>query len=83
MSERKPTADELAGMAWWNNMSERERGAALQLAKANTAAEAWDWQKSVLETGEGPDVRQVYGRGRFMKAEGELPSARKPTSHSR
>ncbi len=83
MSERKPTADELAGMAWWNNLSERERGAAMQLSKGNTAAEAWDWQKSVLETGEGPDIRQVYGSGRFINAVSEHPTAKKPTTPSR
>jgi hypothetical protein len=83
MGERKPTADEIAGMAWWNNLSERERSAALQLAKANTAAEAWDWQKAVLESGDGPDIRQVFGSGRFIKAERETPSARKPNTHSR
>jgi hypothetical protein len=83
MGERKPTADEIAGMAWWNNLSERERSSALQLAKANTAAEAWDWQKSVLESGDGPDVRQVYGPGRFIKAVSEIPVTRKPTTPSR
>jgi hypothetical protein len=45
VTERKPTADELAGMAWWNTMSERERTSVMQLAKANTVAEAWNWQK--------------------------------------
>jgi hypothetical protein len=63
MTERQPTADEIAGMEWWNGMSERERAAALQLAKANTAAEAWDWQKAMLESGNGIDVKAVYGKG--------------------
>jgi hypothetical protein len=63
MTERKPTADEIAGMEWWNGMSERERAAALQLAKANTAAEAWDWQKAMLANGEGIDVKAVHGKG--------------------
>jgi|SRR5450631_51938 len=43
-------------------MTERERGIALQLAKANTVAEAWDWQKQMLATQEGIDVKEVYGK---------------------
>jgi hypothetical protein len=46
--QRHPTADELAGMQWWNSMSEAERAAALKTAgwKAGgtstpSAAEAW------------------------------------------
>jgi len=61
MSSRKPTADELAGMAWWNNLSERQRSAAMQLAKARTVAEAWDWQKKAREE-EGFDVKTAYAR---------------------
>jgi hypothetical protein len=62
MTERIPTADEIAGMYWWNSLTEQQRAAALQLAKANTVAEAWDWQKRVRET-EGIDVRAAYGKG--------------------
>jgi hypothetical protein len=46
--QRHPTADEFAGMQWWNSMSEAERAAALKTAgwKAGgtftpSAAEAW------------------------------------------
>jgi hypothetical protein len=61
MTERKPTDDELKGMAWWNSMTEQQRAAAMQVAKANTAAEAWDWQKQAWET-EGFDVKTAYPR---------------------
>ena len=43
-------------------MTERELGIALQLAKANTVAEAWDWRKQMLATQEGIDVKEVYGK---------------------
>jgi hypothetical protein len=39
--EKKPTADELAGMAWWNGMPEAERKRALAAAGTAIAAEAW------------------------------------------
>jgi hypothetical protein len=45
MTVRKPTADELAAKTCWNTMSERERSTVMQLASANTVAEAWDWEK--------------------------------------
>jgi len=31
MTDRKPTADELAGMGWWNEMTEKRRDEAMQL----------------------------------------------------
>jgi hypothetical protein len=37
----KPTADELAGIAWWNGLTEEQRRAALEAANTATAAEAW------------------------------------------
>jgi hypothetical protein len=49
VTERKPTEDEIRGMAWWNNMTEAQRGTAMQLAKATTAAQAWDHHKLMLE----------------------------------
>jgi hypothetical protein len=61
MTEREPTDDELKGMAWWNSMTELQRAAAMQLAKAKTVAEAWDWQKQAWET-EGFDVKTAYPR---------------------
>jgi hypothetical protein len=36
------TADEAAGLQWWNRMTESQRGTILQFFKANTSAEAWD-----------------------------------------
>ena len=41
MTTTEPTADELAGMTWWNSLDKSER--AYWLAEANTAvpAEAW------------------------------------------
>ena len=46
--QRQPTADEIAGMQWWNSMSEAERAAALKAAGwksggafTPSAAEAW------------------------------------------
>ena len=41
MTTTEPTADELAGMDWWNSIDKAER--AFWLAKAGTAvpAEAW------------------------------------------
>ena len=62
MTERIPTADEIAGMYWWKSLTEQQRVAALQLAKANTVPEAWNWQKQVRGA-EGFDVNTAYGRG--------------------
>jgi hypothetical protein len=39
--DRKPTADELAGMQWWNSLSEAQRATALRDA---------GWQPSGLGT---------------------------------
>jgi len=62
MTEGKATADEVAGMYWWNSMTEKQRSAALQMAKANSIAEAWDWQKDQLADGQGIDVKNVVGK---------------------
>jgi len=47
-NDRKPTADELAGMQWWNSMTEAERAKALEAAGwtsggtwTPSAADAW------------------------------------------
>jgi hypothetical protein len=63
MTDRTSNADEIAGMYWWNRMSENERRAVLQLAKANSVAEAWDWHKQALATGDAIDIKAVYGKG--------------------
>jgi hypothetical protein len=63
MTDRVPTEDEIAGMYWWNTMTENERGAVLQLAKANSVAEAWDWHKQALATGDAIDIKAIYGKG--------------------
>jgi hypothetical protein len=38
---REPTADERAGMAWWNSLSEPRRGDWLLMAGSAKAADAW------------------------------------------
>lgn len=50
--KRPPTADELAGIAWWNSLSEPERATALKAAGwksggtfTPSAADAWAWHK--------------------------------------
>jgi hypothetical protein len=62
VTQHTPTADEVAGMYWWNSMSERERSAVMQLAKANSVAEAWDWHKLTVEAGKGIEMKAIYGR---------------------
>jgi hypothetical protein len=63
MTDQAPSADEVAGIYWWNSMSENERGAVLHLAKANSVAEAWDWHKQALATGDAIDIKTVYATG--------------------
>ena len=49
MEQREPTADELAGMAWWNALTETERADALNRAGDGrhipSAADAWAFHK--------------------------------------
>lgn len=40
--EREATADEVAGMAWWNALSDDERGRWLRLADSAVPADAWE-----------------------------------------
>lgn len=49
---RQPTADEIAGMHWWNSMTDAERAKALELAGwksggswTPSAADAWTAHK--------------------------------------
>lgn len=39
--DRKPTADEQAGMDWWNSLSETMREYWCEMAKSYIAADAW------------------------------------------
>lgn len=39
--DRKPNADEIAGMAWWNNVTEPARAEILRATPNWTVAEAW------------------------------------------
>lgn len=55
VDDRKPTADELAGMQWWNSMTEAERARALEVAGwtsggtwTPSAADAWTVHKQRL-----------------------------------
>lgn len=45
----KPTEDELAGMTWWNGLSEYERQRWMKLAgNTGQAADAWaEWKRCV------------------------------------
>lgn len=40
-----PTADERAGMDWWNGLSENKRGLWLRRSKGQSAADAWAFFK--------------------------------------
>lgn len=51
-AKRQPTADEIAGMCWWNNLTEPERATALKMAGwqhggtyTPSAADAWAWHQ--------------------------------------
>ncbi len=63
MATVKPTKDELAGMAWWNSLTERQRAQALKVAGWNpasadgpSAADAWATHKNLRKI-----VRAVEG----------------------
>jgi len=54
VSEREPTADDLAGMKWWNDMTEAERAKTLAdagwksgAAWTPSAADAWAHHKKI------------------------------------
>jgi hypothetical protein len=59
-------------------MSEKERAAALQLAKAKTVAEAWEWQKAMLANGE----REAQNETSWTEG-GVRPAVRKPSEPAR
>jgi hypothetical protein len=59
----QPTADEIAGMKWWNSMTEAERAKALEAAGwrsggtwTPSAADAWALHKKRLGLKESTDV---------------------------
>jgi hypothetical protein len=60
---QQPTADEIAGMKWWNTMTEAERAKALEAAGwrsgstwTPSAADAWALHKKCLGLKESTDV---------------------------
>jgi hypothetical protein len=47
---REPSADELAGVAWWNSLSEPRRADWLRLADSTKPADAWaEFKRRSLE----------------------------------
>jgi hypothetical protein len=47
---REPSADELAGLEWWNSLSEPCRADRLQLADSTKPADAWaGYKRRTLE----------------------------------
>jgi|GEM_PF-4622836 len=46
MKKCHATADELAGMAWWNNLTRPQRAEAINIAKADTISAAWEFHKA-------------------------------------
>jgi len=40
-NDRDPSADDLAGVAWWNSLSEPRRADWLRLADSTKPADAW------------------------------------------
>jgi hypothetical protein len=45
---REPSADETAGIAWWNALTEEQRAHWLREAKTAIVAEAWAYYQHVL-----------------------------------
>jgi hypothetical protein len=62
MPDSDPTPDEIAGMAWWDNLAEVGRTYWLEVAKGAVAnpspADAWDACKRV--TGRGKQATQDH-----------------------
>ncbi len=53
MTEREPTEDQQAGMAWWNGLREPDRAAWLAAAGSAVAADAWAAFKATRPKGGG------------------------------
>lgn len=49
--DREPTADERAGIDWWNSLSERERADWLRRASSAKPADAWAEHKRISGNG--------------------------------
>ena len=49
--ERPPTADEVAGMAWWNSQTELVREFWLRVANSARPADAWTAYRFVMLEG--------------------------------
>ncbi len=48
---REPTADELAGVEWWNSISEPRRADWLQMAESAKPADAWaEYKRRTIES---------------------------------
>lgn len=52
MNEREPTSDEIAGMRWWNSLSDRERAEWLRRANSARPVDAWAAYKASSSQGE-------------------------------
>jgi len=64
VDEGQPTEDELAGMAWWNAMSEAERAEVLYLARTAIVADAWAWHKRQADHVDEAQARDWSARSR-------------------
>jgi len=48
---REPTADELAGIEWWNSISEPRQADWLQMAESARPADAWtEYKRRTMES---------------------------------
>jgi hypothetical protein len=46
-----PSPDVLAGLTWWNALTEAQRACVLGVSKADSAAGAWAWRKAAIADG--------------------------------
>ena len=49
LDARKPTADDLAGIEWWNGLTEQRRAYWCSVARTATPQHAWDYYKLIRE----------------------------------
>jgi hypothetical protein len=52
MTKKKPTASELASIAWWNSLTDHQRLAALKAARTTIPAEAFAYHKKIARWAE-------------------------------
>jgi len=78
---REPTADERAGMDWWNSLSEPRRAAWLYMAQSAKPSDVWAEFKRRAQI-EPSDDRAVepYGR-RLSRADKAVANVLKPRKH--